>query len=519
MKKMLKRAASALMALLIVTPALLISASADTTSIRFSDPTVVVGNTVTVTMTVGKDVAGYDIWLAYDSNLLQYTGSDGRIVGGGGSLHVVDADLTGQGGTMKINMQFKTLAVGTARITITGQNVVDQNADTIPDVICGNSAITITSPPTASSDSSLKSLTISPGSLSPAFSSGNKNYTVTVSSDTTSLAVSAKTNHSAARVSVSGNNSLAVGVNWVSVTVTAEDGSTTKYVIKVTRNASVNVTPDPTPEVTEEPRAYVMFPDGSTGLVAKEISEELIPAGFTAATTVVEGIEVPAITYGETGVIAVLLEGDEKLKSGFYYLDVSTGIASLMEKVDGVILWPLSVEDEPPEGYEAGKFTLGSGERDALVPVGTEEPNHCLIYGVGLTGEVVLYLYDPVEQSLQRHDFALIGEKIEPDVTPTPDVPPTLEVTPTPTPGNQISGGTPFTDITEKYVIFGLSAAVVILLFLTICFATMYGRKANVCKVLVARRRAEIDKKDDGKDHSEENELLLAESAERKRKD
>ncbi|MBR1416802.1 MAG: cadherin-like beta sandwich domain-containing protein [Bacilli bacterium] len=89
--------------------------------------------------------------------------------------------------------------------------------------------------PAKSSDATLSSLTVSKGSLSPAFSSNVTTYTVNVDNDVDSIDVAATVNDSKATVSGTGTKSLAVGDNSISVIVTAEDGTQKTYSIKVTR--------------------------------------------------------------------------------------------------------------------------------------------------------------------------------------------------------------------------------------------------------------------------------------------
>ncbi len=86
-----------------------------------------------------------------------------------------------------------------------------------------------------SSDSKLKALSVEGYTISPEFSADIEEYTLSVPYETTSLNISATTNHSKATYSVSGEEELEVGENEVIVKGRAEDGSTTKYTIIVTR--------------------------------------------------------------------------------------------------------------------------------------------------------------------------------------------------------------------------------------------------------------------------------------------
>ena len=90
-----------------------------------------------------------------------------------------------------------------------------------------------------SADNSLKALTISPGTLSPAFKGSTTKYTATVDNSVTSIAVSATpVNEKATIESVTGNTNLAVGANVVQIVVKAENGTTATYKITVTRQAA-----------------------------------------------------------------------------------------------------------------------------------------------------------------------------------------------------------------------------------------------------------------------------------------
>ncbi len=105
-------------------------------------------------------------------------------------------------------------------------------------------AVTINRAAAASTDATLSSLTISSGTLSPAFASGTTDYTAGVGNSVTSLTVTPTVNESHATVQVNSGSAsnpinLNVGSNTVTVMVTAQDGTTTDaYTITVTRAAA-----------------------------------------------------------------------------------------------------------------------------------------------------------------------------------------------------------------------------------------------------------------------------------------
>ena len=111
---------------------------------------------------------------------------------------------------------------------------------------------------TISNSTALQSLTLSNGTLSPVFSSATRNYTASVSHETTSVSASWATLHPSAVAQVrfntgnfsttpggtnSGNFALAVGNNTISIRVTAQDGTTSgNHSLRVVRARSSDTT-------------------------------------------------------------------------------------------------------------------------------------------------------------------------------------------------------------------------------------------------------------------------------------
>ena len=92
-----------------------------------------------------------------------------------------------------------------------------------------------------SSNANLSNLTVNEGKLSPTFSPDIKTYNVNVSSGTTDAHITATANDANSNVTILGNSALKVGINTVSVYVTAPDGVTnTVYQINVNRISTVN---------------------------------------------------------------------------------------------------------------------------------------------------------------------------------------------------------------------------------------------------------------------------------------
>ena len=105
-----------------------------------------------------------------------------------------------------------------------------------------------------SSNANLSMLGVTPSKYDfSGFNSSTTTYNVTVPSDVNSLSVYATTASSKAKYSVSGNTNLKAGTNLIKVKVTAEDGTTKTYTIRVTKEATEEeVTPNIVEDENEE---------------------------------------------------------------------------------------------------------------------------------------------------------------------------------------------------------------------------------------------------------------------------
>lgn len=221
--------------------AILLSACIFTTSaansaiIAFSDNTIGVGENVTVTVTINPDVEMYAVgfYLQYNDSVLRYEGGSG--VGDAGVLQVVESP-SGQK-SVRYSFNFSSLKTGASNVSVS-DCVYDILADGAAQTVeFGGASAKITVEDTKLSDNNkLNSLKVSGYSISPKFSKTTYNYTLKVPNKTKKINISAQTDDAKAKVvSVSGNSNLKVGKNTVTVEVEAENGSSQKYTIVVTR--------------------------------------------------------------------------------------------------------------------------------------------------------------------------------------------------------------------------------------------------------------------------------------------
>ena len=428
MKRLFSRNLSALFVALVMILGLTTPISwAASCTVTFSDPTVTVGNNVTINVKVSGSVAAATIWMNYDQRYLQFVSGDlGYGTGDGGTV-LLDKENTSGAGSLSFSMTFKTLKTGKTSINCTNYDIVDGNAEQVT-ANMGNSVVTISAKPTASSNNNLSALSISPGTLSPGFSAGTTSYRASVSNSTTSVAVSARAADSKAKVAVWGNTGLDVGNNTVTVQVTAENGSKKTYTITVNRAAgstggntggsapAPDDTPSPSPTATPEPQVTVTLPDDTRLPASTQLPEGVtLPKGFESSQLEVEGQTLPTAVHKEGGLVAVYLAGDETHPAGFYFYNEKTRQVQAMTPVPmstgKLTLLDLPQELVIPEGYASTLMELGGQQHTLLVPDQVEEPNHYIVYALDQEGKLGLYLYDVEQKSFQRYQFTQLGEE------------------------------------------------------------------------------------------------------------
>jgi hypothetical protein len=195
-----------------------------------------------------------------------------------------------------------------ATITGTGVQPVEVGADTFTVTVTADDGnknykiIVRRAAVEASSDATLSALTVSAGSLTPAFSSGVSSYTVSVGSEVSSIAIGATATDANASVNGAGEYPLNVGSgNNFQVTVVAEDGTQGVYSIAVTRAAPVAVEEPEVLTVTVSPSAVTMEPG------TRQFTASVAVAGGAAQTVAwsVAGKSSSATIISANGLLVV----------------------------------------------------------------------------------------------------------------------------------------------------------------------------------------------------------------------
>ena len=289
MKKIFKKAALLIAAITLIISAAAIPSSAASTVISFNPQKPTVGQNVTITVTVNADfkMYGADFSVSYNQSVLEYKSADCAANGGGGVVKAAPTHSGETKGTYKFTFTAKT--AGSSPINVSGGAYGDGEYN------IGASATLTVSDAAKPGVATLKSLSLSEGTLSPAFSSGRTSYTVKVKYEVTSCKVFATATDAKATVAVGGKETLEVGKNTRTVTVTAQNGTQKTYTIVITRlKEGEELDGETKPEDnTDEPEKSTVI-DGVKYLLATDLSGFTLPNGFKANT----------VTYGETEVAA-----------------------------------------------------------------------------------------------------------------------------------------------------------------------------------------------------------------------
>lgn len=454
----------------LMTPQMHAKAASGKTTIAVSAGSLNIGQTVTVTakaLSASGDSAYANMVLTYDAGILEFVSCNATYGGGGGSISVASDSFS---------VTLKAIAAGKASISLSATDgVIFSTAEELDSMAGSSTSVTVkneaaggnstnngssgsngnagngsssgtgsnnntgsnTNTAALSADNSLKALTISPGTLSPAFKGSTTKYTATVDNSVTSIAVSATpVNEKATIESVTGNTNLAVGANVVQIVVKAENGTTATYKITVTRQAAGTTgsettttggengddgngdseTPEDTEEVdtTETPvSAADVVINNTTYHIADNFTEEQIPADFTEATVHFRGTECRGLTFNKGTISLIYLETDnvDATTGRFFIYDETRDVVyDFMKFTAGessyVIPLLAPLDSVLPESYV--QVSLQMPENTVMtayqLPVedGEEASDFYIFYGVNQDGTEGRYQYDAAEGTYQR---------------------------------------------------------------------------------------------------------------------
>ena len=409
-------------------------AQASSLSLGVSTSSVKIGDTVTVSITVPAGVSA-TVNVTYPSGVFSFSSASDTASSNGGTVSMTIGSYGSTNTKTTGTMKFKAKAAGSAtfsasapiagnqdgdRVTVGGASASvrvknESNDSTNDNSNNGNHANDGEDNTHKSADNSLASLTLSSGTLSPAFKYNVTNYTAEVANDVTSVVVSAKPSNANATVeSVNGGENLAVGANKIQVVVKAENGVTATYTITVTRKESGDTDDSDTPDEedpagTDEPPEQCYEIGGVKMYPSEDGDETQIPEGFTLSEITLWEKAYPYWVNETIGTdMGLIYLVDENKENGAWYriseASPYDACAFLCFKSEYgyIIATPEKLTEAAPTGYVPETISIeGKGTVDAYVRDGDEST--CLIYAVNQDGVYGWYRYDVQDRTYMRY--------------------------------------------------------------------------------------------------------------------
>lgn len=369
-------------------------------SVSAGQSTVSVGRTVAFTITVP---AGCKVWtysVAYSANLTWESG---------------DLDPMGFEGESRVNqLVFRANDTGTGTVWISkGSFSMDGNGNETPSGSASVSIVSASEPddsepdytpsaPGKSGNNALSALTVSAGTLTPAFDPAVTEYTLSLPQGTEKLTLTATPSDSNATVQGDGELTLREGENTLPLVVTAENGDTKTYTV--------------TAKVAQAPTLFLNFSGAKLGVV-KDVEGVTPPTGFTAAEPVSQGGDTLPLWVDANGKHTLVYLVDEKGVAGFYLYSRTEGVLSpYLPLVCGgatYIYTGIPSEKAAVPGLKAATVEAFSQTLSGWRYEDAALSDFLVLYLMDDGGQYGYYTYDTKNATLQRFSGAVFTDSGE----------------------------------------------------------------------------------------------------------
>ena len=414
-------------------------------SISFADVNATVGDEVNLVMSLSSTDGNIDsanIMLSYDDSILDFVGGT-NAQGGAGSIKVT-SNTGSSSNNQNYSLKFKAKTAGETTVVVSTWEVYDTNSKMATMQSQGSGRIKIKSAEQTTAaestveknkeaattvavdkkDAMLSSLKVSPGKLSPDFSSTVKNYDMNVAGNISNIAVNAKARQDGAKVVITGNDNLVVGVNAINVKVTSPDGSAVEsYIINVNKSAvkkeeaSESSSETSAEEVIEESESsadvldLVSTDNGLTlgGIdyqVSDSFDKNILPEGFEESTFTYKGRDVKAGKMKGQDVYILYLVGNDGSGDFYIYDDAADTWAvytQLTTNTKSITVMPIDKGVEVPKGFIESIININGKKIRGWIWGSDNEKRYCVVYAMNSEGKKDFYRYDMEEHTIQRY--------------------------------------------------------------------------------------------------------------------
>ncbi len=415
--KLLRKSLSFAVILCVMLQMFVFSASAATNRVTVSvnNKNPLVGQTITVKIvpyTTETDGLGAisDAKLTYNASVLKLKsyGSEAKPdPNKSGQINFYYVATKKGSASVTFTLTFQVIKEGSSTIKFTG-DLANWTMDSVKP-ISDDETIKATDKSKLPSDATLKSLKLSAGTLSPAFKASVTSYTVTVPYDTTKVLVTAVTNDSKATSSVSGSSTMKVGKNTRIVTVTAQNGSTKKYTIVITRQPDPNAstTPDE-PDTPENPtiNPYEIVIGDQSWTLLNDYNLITPPNGYEIASTLINETDIPVLVHKDNGTVLVYAVNDTTGAGEYFVYDAQNSSYSDYKffVIDSATytIWETKNPKPAPEGFMLKDIEVMGYTIPAYVYNDSAYSDYVIFYAESSNGVKTYYRYDRSDNTVQK---------------------------------------------------------------------------------------------------------------------
>ena len=327
-----------------------VQATSATLTFTADNKSVAVGDTfyVVVILDSSDVIGGFEGYISYDSDLVEFVEGGNFVNGGGGLLRIYDMNSTDVTSTKKYSLTFKAKKVGDCVFDTSDAPAVYNADDDELSVSSNMLTISITNSQSLSSNCNLTNLLISPGTLNQTYNNDITAYKVEIPYENNMLFISAKPEDEEAIITVEGNSELKVGLNYVHVVVTAPSGAKKDIQIEVTR-------------------------------LEEQMDENI----------------VQNTEEMETGVTVTDSEENKKIL-------ISTHRYEIVDLEEASLI---------PKGYEESSIKVDKETVKAYITSSNLQNEFVLLYLQNENGETDFYQYDRIEKTIQRFQQEKVYEE------------------------------------------------------------------------------------------------------------
>lgn len=389
----MKRLVCILAAVVFLITVISVPAFADSATIALSKSKVTVGSNVTVTLryNAGYKMYGINLTLNYNSSVLSHVSGG---TNSGSTVKIVEA-LSGET-SKSFSITFKAIAAGSGSLSLSGEASGDSNGK----ATAGATVTVETQQP--SSNANLGSISLSAGTLSPAFSANTTKYSATVRYSVDKVTISANAAMGDSTVSGAGTFNLEVGDNSKTITVTAASGAKKTYTVTIKR-----MTEEETAAADKEERdrnPYLIVVDGVDRLLVSDLSAMPAFYGYTLSSVERKGAQI-GVFSDNAGKYQLFWSTDQNGEDGAFYIrddgDNFTRVKYIKTGDKIYIVEPFEKDINVSEKFTPAKYEIG-GESTECYKYADEKFDGFYVFYCYINGKSDYYTLDTAENTMQR---------------------------------------------------------------------------------------------------------------------